>query len=91
MEFKDAQVDKTLEEGFKHFERVYKQAAEFSWGAREESHNTEWKFIKETNIWRKKERHIESENSINPIENLAESIRCAVSFTISHNHLLRYH
>lgn len=35
----------------------------------------------------KTERHIESENSKNLIENLAESIRCAVSFTIGHNHL----
>lgn len=56
MELKDAQVDKTLEEGFKNFERVYKQAAKFNWGAREKSHNTEWKFIKEINIWRKKRK-----------------------------------
>lgn len=35
----------------------------------------------------KKERHIESENSMNLIENLAESIRCEVSFAVSHNHL----
>lgn len=56
MELKDAPVDKTLEEGFKNFERLYKQAAKFNWGAREESHNIEWKFIKEINIWRKKRK-----------------------------------
>lgn len=83
MELKNAQVDKTLEEGFENFERVYKQAAKFNWGAREESHSTEWRFIQKIKIWRKKkERHIKSENSMNLLENLAESIRCAVSFTM---------
>lgn len=56
MELKNAQVDKTLEEGFENFERVYKQAAKFNWGAREESHSTEWKFIQEIKIWRKKKK-----------------------------------
>lgn len=58
MELKNAQVGKSLEEGFENFKIVYKQAANFSWGAREESHSTEWKFIKEIKIQRKKKKDI---------------------------------